>query len=128
VKTGAIAHSQVSKLILNTRNYPAQTIVSFTVSIDSEDSFDYLLWLVDGQIVNGISGQGGPMTFNFLVLPGSHTLEWRYVKDASISVGDDAVLIDDILIEKWSVPSRLASPELPEGMSYWNDRPENISK
>ena len=42
------------------------------------------------------SGETGWNTFAFDVPEGSNVLEWRYVKDAAVSEGEDAAFIDKV--------------------------------
>jgi len=75
--------------------------VSFRVKVSTEASFDVLSFYIDGVLKNSWSGntiatwQASPM-YSFTT-PGPHTLKWVYSKDASVSLGADAVYIDGLV-------------------------------
>ena len=71
--------------------------VSFAYNVSSEANFDFLTFSIDGiQLAQWSGSQSG--NFSTPVSLGQHTLKWTYVKDSSVSVGSDAVWIDDVII------------------------------
>ena len=95
IQSGAIGDNQSSSLILRT-NFGVGTI-SFDYKVSSETNWDFLQFYVDTNLIQQWSGEAGWATYTFsLTNVGPHTLEWRYVKDASVSDGLDAAFIDDI--------------------------------
>lgn len=74
--------------------------VSFRVKVSTEAAFDVLTFYVDGTPRGTWSGnaiatwQASPVV---TLSAGPHTLKWVYAKDASVSVGSDAVYIDGLV-------------------------------
>ena len=97
-RSGLVGNSQRSSLILVT-NLPAGS-GSFDVRVSSESGWDYLEFYVNGVLDQRWSGEVGWVAHQFVVVAGSTTLEWRYVKDASLSVGLDAAFIDNLDLPK----------------------------
>ena len=75
--------------------------VSFRVKISTEPAFDVLSFYIDGALKTQWSGNTMPSTWQasptYPLPPGPHTLKWVYAKDASVSVGSDAVYIDGLV-------------------------------
>ncbi len=95
-RSGTIGNGQTSSLILAT-NFGGGT-ASFVYRVSSEPNWDFLSFHVDGIQLQKWSGDEdvGWVNFVFPLTAGSHTLEWRYTKDASLSAGLDAAFIDNI--------------------------------
>ena len=70
--------------------------ISFWHREDSEGSFDFLEFYIDGIMIDSWSGINPPAMFSTPVTAGVHTFEWRYSKDGIVSVGLDSVWVDDI--------------------------------
>jgi hypothetical protein len=96
-RSGAITHSQNSSMSLDVL-FAIDGTVSFLHDEDSENSFDYLQFYIDGVLDTSWSGQNAPATYMTVIPSGPHTLEWRYIKDGSVNVGQDAVWVDDIVL------------------------------
>ena len=69
---------------------------SFDYRVSSELNFDTLKFLVDGVQRQQWSGDVPWANFTLPLTAGTHTLEWRYSKDASGSSGLDAAFIDNV--------------------------------
>jgi len=75
--------------------------LSFNYSISSEANYDYLLFCVDNpscstsSFTSAWSGEGNG-TYTAAVAPGYHTYTWKYMKDVSVSSGNDTAWIDDV--------------------------------
>lgn len=93
-QSGPIGNAQISTLQLTT-NF-TNGAASFAYKVSSETNFDYLRFTVDGVQFGKWSGEVGWANFTFFVISGTHTLEWDYVKDPSISKGLDAGFIDNV--------------------------------
>jgi hypothetical protein len=93
-RSGAIADSQTSSLILTT-NFNAG-IASFDYKVSSETNWDFLYFYVDGVLYQQWSGEVGWANYAFALNSGTHTLKWIYVKDPSDSSGLDAAFVDDV--------------------------------
>jgi hypothetical protein len=71
--------------------------LSFYWKVSSEGSFDFLRFLVNGAIQDGISGEVG-WTKKSIILPaGNHLLRWEYAKDSSNIGGDDHGWVDKVV-------------------------------
>ncbi|MDT8304259.1 MAG: hypothetical protein RQ760_22435, partial [Sedimentisphaerales bacterium] len=97
VQSGDILDDQ-SSLIRTTVN--GEGTASFFWKVSSEDGYDLLEFFIDGVLQDQISGivDWHQMIYT-ITEPGPHILEWRYVKDYSVSGGDDSGWID---LMEWS--------------------------
>lgn len=73
----------------------AQTL-TFWIRTSTESGFDYLRTYVDGTMRDQWSGTTAWTMVSYALTAGSHTVEWRYTKDGSVSSGSDAVWVDDV--------------------------------
>jgi hypothetical protein len=71
--------------------------ITFYRKVSSELRSDYLEFSIDGAEQGRWSGQEDWAQVSFDVTAGRRTFEWTYSKDGSVSEGDDAVWIDDIV-------------------------------
>jgi hypothetical protein len=72
--------------------------LSFDYLVSSEYDWDYFRFTIDGEVViSKISGEVDWTSFSKLLIPGTHTLEWKYIKDERFSVGNDYVEIRNII-------------------------------
>ena len=108
-RSGNISHGQSSSLLL-TGNFRSGT-ASFDVRVSSELAWDTLRLFVDGSLVNQWSGEVAWETYTFGLTAGTHTLEWRYSKDAGDSAGFDGAIIDNLDLPV-SVATGPSSPAL----------------
>jgi subtilisin family serine protease len=93
-RSGSISNNQSSSLFLTT-NTPAG-IGSFDYKVSSETNWDWLEFYVNGVLNDRWSGEVGWQTRLFTLPAGLNMLEWRYVKDFSLSFGLDAAFIDNV--------------------------------
>ena len=70
--------------------------VRFWWKVSSESGWDYLCLYLDGVLQQRISGAVGWTQVNFALPPGTHTLTWAYIKDASDSAGADCAWLDKV--------------------------------
>ncbi|MEI7956690.1 MAG: hypothetical protein WCJ66_16110, partial [Verrucomicrobiota bacterium] len=94
-RSGAIIGNQTSSMNVTVQG-PANLVFWWKVS--SEANFDFLRLFVDGVQVTAISGEKNWTQVTQAMGAGTHTVEWRYTKDASISIGDDAGWVDQLAI------------------------------
>ena len=74
--------------------------ISFYWKVCSEADYDFLEFYIDGVLQEQISGLVDWHQMIYTITnSGTHTLEWRYVKDVSIGLDDDCGWLD--LVE-WS--------------------------
>ncbi len=72
--------------------------VKFYWKVSSEEDFDFLEFYIDGSLQENISGledDWEQQTYT-ISTSGSHTLEWRYVKDGSGNEGSDCGWVDKV--------------------------------
>ena len=104
-RSGAITDSQESWM-QTTLSGPGT--LGFWWKVSSEDGWDMLEFYLDGVIQGApITGETDWQQRTFTISAGSHTAKWRYVKDESISNGQDAGWVDAVSF----VPD---TPELPQ--------------
>ncbi|MCB9595862.1 MAG: hypothetical protein H6719_24285 [Sandaracinaceae bacterium] len=109
-RSGAITHSQTTSLFY-TAMYGAAGSVSFWRRVSSESSYDYLEFYLDGALQDRWAGSLTTWTRqSYSVAAGSHSLEWRYLKDGSVSSGDDAGFIDDVVVTDAVPMGNLCAP------------------
>lgn len=77
---------------------PGGETVGFWWKVSSEDGFDKLRLLEDGNLVDAISGEQDWAWFSHDIAGSATvTLRWEYAKDESVSSGADAGWVDGIL-------------------------------
>jgi len=73
--------------------------VSFYWMVSSEGNYDYLEFYIEGALADQISGSEDWHNMTYEITgSGLHTLEWRYLKDGSMSSGEDCGRVDKV---KW---------------------------
>ena len=73
-------------------------VLAFRWRTSSEDNFDWLRVRLDGDELASISGWRDWEDFTIPVeSDGSHTIEWVYTKDGSVSDGEDCGWIDNVV-------------------------------
>jgi len=94
VQSGDISHSQDSWM--QTTVSGAGT-VSFFWKVSSEAGYDFLEFYIDGSLQDQISGSvSWQQKMYTITTAGSHTLEWRYVKDKDTDSGSDCGWVDNL--------------------------------
>ena len=72
--------------------------LTFKWKVSSESNYDKLHFIVDGSEVTNISGERNWADYTrTFTTDGSHTIEWKYDKDGSVSNGSDCGWIDDVV-------------------------------
>ncbi len=77
-------------------DFPAGGTISYWHRTDTEASWDFERFYVDGVLKREWSGFNNWAQVIFNVAPGVHTMKWTYYKDSSVSTIADAIWIDDI--------------------------------
>lgn len=95
MRAGAISHSESSSISISFSNDVAGNI-SFYKKVDSEGTYDFLKFYINDNLEMEWSGTTGWSEQVFPISAGNHTLKWEYVKDSSVSDGDDTAWIDNI--------------------------------
>lgn len=92
---------------LETRVY-GETTGSFWWKVSSELGFDGLDFIIDGVVVDSLSGESDWTKVDFSTTgPGLHRLAWRYIKDDSFSDGTDEGWIDEFVTDSLTLPEAL---------------------
>lgn len=78
---------------------PGGETVTFVWKVSSEEGFDLLRFLADGVLVDEISGEQDWTLVSYTIPENqTQTLRWEYQKDVSVSDGDDAGYIDELIL------------------------------
>ncbi len=93
-RSGSITHSQES-WIQTTVTGPGT--LTFWWKVSSQSSADYLELYRDGNLQNRISGEVDWNLYAQNIPAGSHTVKWRYMKNATTTSGQDAGWVDDVV-------------------------------
>ncbi|MCK4736013.1 MAG: hypothetical protein KAT65_26395, partial [Methanophagales archaeon] len=97
--------------ILDNQNTWLETTVSgfgtltFYWKVSSESDYDYLKFYIDGVEQDSISGSTLWEQKTYSLGLGSHTLKWSYIKDGSVSTGDDCGWLDKVEFIPGIIPS-----------------------
>ncbi len=73
--------------------------VSFEWSVDSEENYGVLSFVVDGTTVKEISGYVDFAKVTHALAPGAHTLQWIYTKKSASNVGLDLGMVRNINVQ-----------------------------
>jgi hypothetical protein len=95
-RSGPIGNAQSSSLLYS-GNFQSGD-VSFACRVSSEAGYDWLRFIIDGVVQESWSGETGWVNYSLPLTAGTHTLEWRYVKDASLTQGADAAYLDNVVL------------------------------
>lgn len=114
--SGTLLDDQIAGVSVSVES-ETPVLVGFDAWISSEAGFDYLIWGYEEEIVNGISGEGGPFRITMEVPAGTNEVFIGYFKDASDFGGDDLGVIDNLTIEN------ITSARVSTGIS---DLPESV--
>ncbi len=94
-QSGDISRNQVSWMQTTVNGTGT---VKFYWKVSSEEDFDFLEFYIDGSLQEKISGLEVDWEWETYTIStsGSHTLEWRYVKDGSGNEGSDCGWVDKV--------------------------------
>ena len=94
-RSGAIGDNGSTSL---TTTVQGAGTLAFRWRTSSEGEYDWLRLRIDGDEVARISGWREWEDFSHVIdAQGSHTVEWAYTKDGSVSDGEDCGWIDDVV-------------------------------
>ena len=97
MQSGNITHDESTGLVI-TVDVTTAGPVEFARKTSTEGSYDYLYFFIDGDQMNGWSGENDWEEFSYDLSTGEHTLMWTYAKDFIVSSGEDACWVDDIIL------------------------------
>ncbi|MBI2384861.1 MAG: right-handed parallel beta-helix repeat-containing protein, partial [Elusimicrobia bacterium] len=95
LRAGTITHGQSTGVEL-VRRVRAGSLTFFR-RVSSEADFDFLRFYIDGQLQAAWSGTVAWGQASIDVTAGTHTFRWSYVKDGTLSLGQDSAWIDDVV-------------------------------
>jgi len=98
-QSGLITHTQTSQVSFVITGPDELT---FWWKVSSEQGYDFLRSNLDGTQQGQISGEVDWMPGNVTIPAGVHTVSFEYVKDTSVSLGQDAGFIDELLLSSQS--------------------------
>jgi hypothetical protein len=110
-RSGTISHNQSSQMIVQYEVGLADTI-SFYYKVSSESGYDYLRFWVNNVKVGEWAGAVDWTKANVPVTAGIKTFKWEYMKDGSVSNGDDCGWIDDIVFPPMATTTAWAGNDL----------------
>ena len=102
--SGKISNGQSSRMRVS---IPGPTALSFKWAVSSEDADKLQLWVNGSQRSEIISGERDWELVSLELPNSTNSVEWRYVKDANRSEGQDAAWIDELKI---GAPPRIITP------------------
>ena len=94
----------------------ANSTISFARKVDTEDSYDFLYFMIDGQVQAEWSGNSDWTIEEYEIEEGLHTIEWTYEKDFIVSSGEDAAWVDDIVLPPFCFISAQITSSGTEGV------------
>jgi subtilisin-like proprotein convertase family protein len=100
-QSGAVGNDEYSGMEMTVTG---PTTISFHWKVSSEADFDYLVFVVDGDVRGYISGEKNWASVTYAVGPGTHNIGFNYFKDANTAAGQDAGWIDEILLAPITTP------------------------
>ena len=84
---------------------PTDKTLTFSAKVSSEVDYDKAYFSIDGNNrINGISGDGDWIDYEYPLTAGTHTLCWYFTKDSSGDSYDDCFYVDDIRIVDQTAP------------------------
>jgi hypothetical protein len=96
-----ISDNENSELSI-TLNVSEPDDISFMFKVSCEDSYstlwDYLEFSIDGNTMDTWNGITNWAEASYPVSTGTHTFKWNYVKDGSVTEGEDCVWLDNIIL------------------------------
>ncbi|MEZ5070500.1 MAG: C25 family cysteine peptidase [Bacteroidales bacterium] len=96
LRSPPMSHSQATCVSLDV-DLAVRDSLRFAFRVSSEPAYDHLEFWVDDQMVKRWSGQRSWDEYGLPLELGWHSLRWCYRKDASVSEGEDAVWLDDLV-------------------------------
>ncbi len=117
-KSGDINDGESSVLLFST-TITENGEVSFYYKVSSEANYDKLKFYIDNTQMGEWSGESQWTQVSFPISAGSHILKWAYIKDTSVTNGEDCAWIDMVDLPSNGQPHLEYSPsgfnvELPE--------------
>jgi hypothetical protein len=109
-RSGVIIDNQMSTLAI-TWNVAFADSVSFWFMVSSEPGYDYLHFNSNLGEMGKWAGTWNWTRAKFGVPAGEHNFVWKYLKDYSVSTGEDCARVDYIVLPVFAVPTSADSKE-----------------
>jgi len=109
-RSGVISNSQSSILNMTVQVLSPDTL-SFYKKVSSENTYDFLQFYVDNNKLDEWSGEVSWSRSAYYLSAGNHNLKWTYIKDYSVSSGEDAGFIDFIIFPPIYQPLNIPNHE-----------------
>jgi subtilisin family serine protease len=95
-RSGAIGHSRFTQLILE-MDVAHNDSIEFMYRVSSEPVNDFLRFYIDNTMAGQWSGETGWQHAKFAVEEGKRRFLWVYFKNGTVSMGEDAAWVDNIV-------------------------------
>ncbi len=79
--------------------------ITFKWKVSSEPDYDGMVFAINGTVVAVLTGEIDWRTESYDLQPGTYLLEWVYLKDGSVSQGDDCGWVDSVYVDMVSIGS-----------------------
>jgi hypothetical protein len=100
-RSGGIGHNQTTSLYVQ-MDVEEESEIAFWLRVSSEAKYDYLRFYINDVEIENWSGNLPWREVTFPVFAGINEFRWTYTKDGTVSKGEDAVWIDNVLFPKGS--------------------------
>ncbi len=111
-RSGVIIDNQTSTLALE-YNVAFPDTLSFYYKVSSEPNYDYLRFFINEVEYDAWAGNVDWTQYKTFVNAGNQIFVWKYIKDYSVSTGDDCARIDFILFPPYAIPTGSAEISKP---------------
>lgn len=108
-RSGAIGNNEISILTLNKLTTEQFTLCSFDYKVSTEENFDWLFVVLDGQLIDRFSGINAWTTRQFYIEGvGAHEIKFIYFRDHADNGGTNQVWIDNVKLYNYSIDVNVA--------------------
>jgi len=110
LRSGNIDDEQMSEMTISIDVVEAGDLI-FNSRVSTEEDYDFLTFYINDFEVGSWSGEIPWSSYSFPLNVGQYELRWSYVKDFTVSSGDDAVWVDDVIFPLLAEPVNVS--EIP---------------
>lgn len=112
-RSGLIFDNQTSNLLL-TWDVAYADSVSFWFKVSSEANYDYLHFYSNSEELGKWAGDWNWTRAAFNIPAGEQTFAWHYLKDYSVSNGEDCARIDYVVLPAYAVATSTSEKQITE--------------
>lgn len=109
-RSGDINHNQFAQLILE-MDVQHNDSIEFMYRVSSEPVNDFLRFYIDNTMVGQWAGETGWQHAKFAVEEGNRRFLWIYFKNGTVSMGEDAAWVDNIVFPQPLVTTAFAGQD-----------------